>query len=167
VAQQTKSQSSRKSGGGKTKPRGNSSTSQRTAKSRGDSSGAQHRRGTNAKDASLKAAKRTGDAVESTAKRLKTPAIAAGAGLAGLAGGIALARSRQKKVLGVRLPGRDSSKSLADAAKNIVALAEQAGRIAEQVRVAGEALGGHEARRSPIEVVLEGLTRRSQAAKSD
>ena len=103
----------------------------------------------------------------STAKKLRTPAIAAGAGLAGLAGGIALTRSRQRKVLGVPLPGRGTTKNLAGAAKNIGALAEQAGHVAEQARVAGEALGGNEARRSPIEVVLEGLTRRSQAAKSD
>ena len=103
----------------------------------------------------------------STAKKLRTPAIAAGAGLAGLAGGIALTRGRQRKVLGVPLPGRGTTKSLAGAAKNIGALAEQAGHVAEQARVAGEALGGNEARRSPIEVVLQGLTRRSQAAKSD
>jgi hypothetical protein len=106
--------------------------------------------------------------VGSTAEKLRTPALAAGAGLAGLAGGIALTRSRQRKVLGVPLPGRGATKNLAGAAKNIGALAEHAGHVAEQVRVAGEALGGNnEARRSPIEVVLQGLTRRSQAAKSD
>jgi hypothetical protein len=192
MAQQTKSKSTRKSGGGRSKPRGNSSTSKRTTKARANSSGSQSRRGTqsragsksrkrstssssssnkgtlaNAKDASIEAARSTGDVVGSTAKKLKTPAIAAGAGLAGLAGGIALTRSRQRKVLGVPLPGRGTTKSLAGAAKNIGALAEQAGHVAEQARVAGEALGGNEARRSPIEVVLEGLTRRSQAAKSD
>ena len=188
MAQQTKSKSTRKSGGGRSKPRGNASTSKRTTKARANSSGAQSRRGTqsragstarkrsnssskgtvaSAKDTSIKAAKTTGDAVGSTAKKLRTPAIAAGAGLAGLAGGIALTRSRQRKVLGVPLPGRGATKSLAGAAKNIGALAEQAGHVAEQARVAGEALGNTEARRSPIEVVLEGLTRRSRAAKSD
>ena len=192
MAQQTKSQSTRKSGGGRSKPRGNSSTNKRTTKSRANSSGSQNRRVTqsragsttrkrsnasnsssnkgtvaNAKDVSIKAAKSTGDAVGSTAKKLRTPALAAGAGLAGLAGGIALTRSRQRKVLGVPLPGRGTTKNLAGAAKNIGAVAEHAGHVAEQVRVVGEALGGNEARRSPIEVVLEGLTRRSQAAKSD
>ena len=192
MAQQTKSKSTQKSGGGRSKPRGNSSTSKRTTKARANSSGSQSRRGTqsrarstaskranasnassnkgtvaNAKDASIKAAKSTGDAVGSTAKRLRTPAIAAGAGLAGLAGGIALTRSRQRKVLGVPLPGRGATKNLAGAAKNLGVLAEQAGHVAEQARVAGEALGGNQARRSPIEVVLQGLTRRSQAANSD
>ena len=191
MAQQTKSKSTRTSGGGRSKTRGNSSTSNRT-KSRANSGGSRTRRGTqsragstarkrsnssnsssnkgtvaNAKDASIKIAKSTGDAVGSTAKKLRTPALAAGAGLAGLAGGIALTRSRQRKVLGVPLPGRNTTKHLAGAAKNIGALAEQAGHVAEQARVAGEALGGDEARRSPIEVVLQGLTRRSQAAKSD
>ena len=173
MAQQTKSKSTRKSGGGRSKPRGNSSTSNRTTKSRANSSGSQNRRRTqsragstarkrsnssnsssnkgtvaNAKDASIKAAKSTGDAVGSTAK-LRTPALAARAGLAGLAGGIALTRSRQRKVLGVPLPGRGATKNLAGAAKNISALAEHAGHVAEQVRVAGEALGGNnEARRS-------------------
>jgi hypothetical protein len=192
MAQQTKSKSTQRSGGVRSKPRGNSSTSNRTTKSRASSSESQNRRraqskagstarkrstssnsssnkGTvaTAKDASIKAAKSTGDAVGSTAKKLRTPALAAGAGLAGLAGGIALTRSRQRKVLGVPLPGRGATKNLAGAAKNIGALAEHAGHVAEQVRVAGEALGGNEARRSPIEVVLQGLTRRSQAAKSD
>ena len=150
MAQQTKSKSTRKSGGGRSKPRGNSSTSKRTTKSRANSSGSQSRRGTqskagstarkrstssssssnkgtvaNAKDASIEAAKSAGDAVGSTAKKLRTPAIAAGAGLAGLAGGIALTRSRQRKVLGVPLPGRGATKNLAGAAKNLGALAEQ------------------------------------------
>ena len=58
------------------------------------------------------------------------------------------------------MPGRGTTKNLASAAKNIGALAEQAGRVAEQARVAGEALRGNQARRSPIEVVLEGLTTR-------
>ena len=108
----------------------------------------------------------------STAKKLRTPALVAAASLAGLAGGIALTRSRQRKVLGVPLPGRSTTKKFAGAAKNIGALAERTGRVAEQVRVASEALGdndarrsSNDARRSPIEVVLEGLTRRSQAAK--
>ena len=184
MAQQTKSKSTRQSGGDRSKPRGNSSTSRRTTKARPNSSGSQSRRGTqskagstarkrssasnssskgtvaNAKDASIEAAESTGDAVASTAKKLRTPAIAAGAGLAGLAGGIAMMRSRQRKVLGVPMPGRGTTKNLAAAAKNIGALAEQAGHVAEQARVAGEALGGNQARRSPIEVVLDGLTTR-------
>ena len=94
------------------------------------------------------------------AKKLKTPAIAMGTGLAGVAAGIALTRKKNKKSFG--LP----TKGLGDAAKNIGALAERTGKVAEQVRVASEAIGQDSAPRkskSAIEVVLEGLTSRSQS----
>jgi hypothetical protein len=107
----------------------------------------------------------------STAKKLKTPAIAAGTGLAGVAAGIALTRNKHKRVFGIRMPsrrgtGRATTKSLGDAAKNIGALAERTGKVAEQVRVASEAIGedtGPRKSKSAIEVVLEGLTSRSQS----
>jgi hypothetical protein len=91
-------------------------------------------------------------------------------GLAGLAGGIALGRGKDKKSLGVPLRRRGSarvtSKKLSGAAKNVGAVAEQTGQYAERVRIVSEAIGGKTAasRRSPIEVVLEGLTRRSTGA---
>jgi hypothetical protein len=123
-----------------------------------------------AKDATVKGANTAGNAVASAAKRLKTPAIAAGTGLAGVAAGIALARGKDKKVFGVSLPSRGSKratrKNLAGAAKNIGALAERTGKVAEQVRVASEAIGedrGPRKSKSAIEVVLEGLTSRSQS----
>jgi hypothetical protein len=111
---------------------------------------------TKAKEAKTKGARSAGDAISATAKRLKTPAIAAGTGLAGLAGGIALTRSRLKK-----------THTFTGAAKNLGALAERTGHVAEQVRVVSEALGSTDSqqRRSPVEVVLEGLTRRSQAPR--
>lgn len=56
-----------------------------------------------------------------------------------------LALDRQEGA-GRSTAGRGTTKKLAGAAKNIGALAEH---VAEQVRVAGKALGGHEARRSP------------------
>jgi hypothetical protein len=71
-------------------------------------------------------------------------------------------------VLGVPLPGRTTTKNLTGAAKSLGALAERSGHVAEQVRVVSEALGSNDSRRrSPIEVLLEGLTRRSQAARPD
>jgi hypothetical protein len=114
--------------------------------------------------------------VASAAKKLKTPAIATGVGLVGLAGGAALARDRHKRVLGVRLPngrtGRAASKNLAATAKSVGALAERTGHVAEQMRVVGEALSNSESanggrRRAPIEVVLEGLTRRSRMSSPE
>jgi NH3-dependent NAD+ synthetase len=123
-----------------------------------------------AKDLTLKGASAAGNAVGSAAKKLKTPAIAAGAGLAGIAGGMAIARgSHKNKILGVSLPNggtaRSASKNLGGVAKNVGAFAERTGRVAEQVRVASEAISESNSRRSksPVEVVLEGLTTRSRS----
>ena len=56
----------------------------------------------------MNGAKTAGGAVASAAKQLKTPAIAAGVGLAGVAGGIALGRgTKSKKSLSI-LPGRSA-----------------------------------------------------------
>ena len=195
MAQQTKSKASRTSSGKQSKPR-SSSAKARTSRTRAKATRSSHKSGTtrtagsqspsrqgsnssksggtitSAKDATAKRLRDTGDTVGSVAKKLRTPAIAAGAGLAGLAGGMALTRDRRKRALGVALPGRSAtrrtSKNLAGAAKNVGALAERTGRVAQQVRVASEALDQNGSqRRSPVEVVLEGLTRRSQAAKLD
>jgi hypothetical protein len=124
-----------------------------------------------AKEATVDGAKTVGSAVTSAAKRFKTPAIAAGVGLAGLGGGIALGRGTRKTSPSRLLPlpgsGRGStSKKLSEAVKNVGAAAEQTGQIAERVRLVSEAIGGDQTapRRSPIEVVLEGLTRRSASA---
>jgi trans-2-enoyl-CoA reductase len=117
----------------------------------------------------VKGATAAGTAVSSAANKFKTPAIAAGAGLVGVAGGIALARgSHKKKFLGVSLPNggtaRSASKNLAGAAKNVGKFAERTGRVAEQVRVASEAVSESDSRsKSPVEVVLEGLTTRSHS----
>jgi hypothetical protein len=117
------------------------------------------------KDAAAQGAETAGDAVTSAAKKLKTPAVAAGAGLAGLAGGIALSRQRSKSSLGLHLPSKSTAqaatKNLATTAKNVGAVAERTGRVAEQVRVASEAVANHDSRRSPIETILHGLTRRA------
>jgi hypothetical protein len=123
-----------------------------------------------AKDTTVTGAKNAGHTVASTAKRLKAPAIAAGVGLAGLAGGIALGRAKNKKGFHIPLPGRTAAKGtsnkLSSAAKNVGAVAERTGQIAERVRLASEAVAGKDGkntapRRSPVEVLLEGLTRRS------
>jgi hypothetical protein len=83
----------------KTRPR---ASSQRTKASSSNDKGTVDA----AKDATVKGANTAGNAVASAAKRLKTPAIAAGTGLAGVAAGIALARGKDKKVFGVSLPSR-------------------------------------------------------------
>jgi hypothetical protein len=118
-----------------------------------------------AKKATTKGANATGDAVMSTAKKLKTPLIAAGTGLAGVAAGAVLTR-KNKAISGIHLPSRGTTNGLGEAAKSIGLLAERTGRVAQQVRVASEAIGEGSASRktrSPIEVVLEGLTSRRQS----
>jgi hypothetical protein len=122
-----------------------------------------------AKDATAKGANAAGDAVTSAAKKLKTPLIAAGTGLAGVAVGVSLTQ-KSKGISGIHFPSRGTrratTKGLGDAAKNIGMLAEQIGKVAQQVRVASEAIGEGSAPRkskSAIEVVLEGLTSRRES----
>ncbi len=100
--------------------------------------------------------------LDSIARKAKTPAIAGGAAVAGLIGGIALARRAPgKKILGVRLGAGTvrASESLADAAKDIGAFGERVGELANEIRVVREGVADRHSR-SPIEVVLEGLTTR-------
>ena len=101
------------------------------------------------------------------AKKAKGPALAAGVGLAGLAAGLGLAgRNSRKRVLGVPMPTKSGtqavSKNLAEAAKNVGSFGEGMGSLAAEVRKVREGVAGGDAerRRSPIEVVLQGLTRR-------
>jgi hypothetical protein len=85
--------------------------------------------------------------------------------MAALAGGVALgsrARSR-RKVMGVPVPRRSvlkaSTKNLASSAKNVASFGEQLAELTTEVKRTREAVQGDE-KRSPIEVVLEGLTHR-------
>ena len=183
MAQQTKAPS-RASSGGRSNMR--TSASDRTAaKSRSSASRSQTARTPKreasssdrkgaldaAKDATGKRTNAASDAVTSGARNLKTPLIAAGTGLAGIAVGAALTRKKSKAISGIPLPGRPRTRSatrkgLREAAKNIGRLAEQTGKVAEQVRLASEAIGGDGAphkSKSAIEVVLEGLTSRRQS----
>jgi hypothetical protein len=126
-----------------------------------------------ATETASKGVKNAGSAIGDVAQKAKVPALAAGAGLAGLAGGIAVARNSRKRVLGVRMPTKRGShavsKNLAEATKNVRSFGEGMESLAGEVRrvregfvgaAAGNAGGVGENRRSPIEVVLQGLTRR-------
>jgi hypothetical protein len=101
-------------------------------------------------------------------QKAKVPAVAAGAGLIGAAGGLALAaRNSHKRVLGVSMPTKSRtqpvSRNLADAARSLGNFGEGIGSLAAEVRQVREGVadGGDARRRSPIEVVLQGLTKRS------
>lgn len=93
--------------------------------------------------------------------------IASGAAIAGAAGGLALGtrHSRGQKVMGVRMPHRPrvhmKSRDLAKAAKNVGDFGAQMGELAVELRKNREQANGGKSR-SPIEVVLEGLTSRGR-----
>jgi hypothetical protein len=111
--------------------------------------------------------KAAGGSIGDIASKAKVPVLAAGAGLAGLAGGAALAgRNSRKRVLGLPVPTKSGtqalSENLAEAAKQVGNFGEGMGSLATEVRKVreGVAEGGADGRRSPIEVVLQALTRR-------
>jgi hypothetical protein len=182
MAQQTKTKS--RAGSGSRSNRRTSANGRTAAKSRSSASRSQTARTPKrqasssdqkaaldaARGATTKGANAAGNAVTSTAKKLKTPLIATGTGLAGIAAGVVLTRKKNKGISGIHLPsrgtGRATTKGLGEAAKNIGMLAERTGKVARQVRVASEAIGEGSAPRkskSAIEVVLEGLTSRRQS----
>jgi hypothetical protein len=183
MAQQNKTKSragSRSPSNRRTSANGRTAAKSRSSASRSQTSrtpkrkaGSSDQKGTvdAAKDATTKGANAAGTAVTSAAKKLKTPLIATGTGLAGVAAGVALTRKKNKGISGIHLPSRGTrratSKGLGEAAKNIGMLAERTGKVAQQVRVASEAIGEGSAPReskSAIEVVLEGLTSRRQSS---
>ena len=94
------------------------------------------------------------NAITEMAKKAKVPAIAAGAGLAGLAGGAALGRrSSASQTVGKRLG--EVAKSVGSLSEGVGSFAAEVRRVREGLAVAGEGRS-----RSPIEVVLQGLTSR-------
>ena len=118
-----------------------------------------------------------GDAVSRVAKKAKGPALAGGAALAGLAGGLAIAArgGGPRKVLGVPVPGtrrplvkintprrakaRGVSNDLLKAANEVGTAGRHVGDLVTEVQRVRTELD-HGQRRSPLEVLLEGLTSR-------
>jgi hypothetical protein len=104
------------------------------------------------------------------ASKAKTPLLAGGAALAGAAGGMAIGAMRSRhshshKVLGVKMPQpkrvKISSRDVARAAKEVGTFGQHVGELATELRHAREESGnGHAKHRSPVEVVLDGLTAR-------
>jgi len=104
-------------------------------------------------------AKDAGGKVVGVASKAKVPLLAGGAALAGAAGGLALgARQAHHKS---RLLEKVSSKDVTKAAKKLGEVGAQVGEVALEVRRARESTNGNgKVHRSPIEVVLQGLTSR-------
>ena len=114
---------------------------------------------------------------QSSSQKGRAPLMAAGAAAAGLAGGLALGSRRRggvftprRRVLGVPI-GRKSSAVVAfellrDGAKHLNSATDQISGTTEDVREIREQLDKVN-RRSPLEVVLDGLTHRRGAHKRE
>lgn len=86
--------------------------------------------------------------------------MASGAALAGLAGGAALTARRGNRRHGLdAVKSKIAAKDLARAARKASDVGAQVGEIALEVKRARETSNGR-SQRSPIEVVLQGLTSR-------
>lgn len=102
-----------------------------------------------------------GHGVGRAARRARTPLLAGGAALAGVAGGIALGTrtGHSKKMPRIKVGPqiKVDSGDLAKAAKEVGEFGVQVGQLASELRHNREQVHGAK-RRSPIEVVLQGLT---------
>ncbi len=134
-------------------------------------------------ESALAKAQVAGDSVVTAARRVRVPALAAGATAAGLAGGLVIGSrlnpkhrglavlvAPRRRVVGVPL-GRKrgmarTAKMLGQVAQELSSANGKAAVTAEDVRELREALDQSN-RRSPIEVVLDGLTHRRGAHKHE
>jgi hypothetical protein len=153
---QTKTKASAKRSAGSKKPQ---------ARSRGSTSKPKNSKPKN--NATGKATSAVGNATGKATHavgKAKVPLLAGGAALAGAAGGLALgARQARRgnglsKAIARRPQVKVSSKDLASAAKDVGAFGAQLGHLATELQQARES--GNGKHRSPLEVVLEGLTAR-------
>jgi hypothetical protein len=155
------------------------STKPRTSKARSSS---RSKNGTARVDAARNAVEETakhaghsvGDAASTVgraASKARTPLLASGAAIAGVAGGIALGtrQTRRSKLLQRRPKVKIGPKvkidshDLAKAAKEVGQFGVDVGQLASELRRNREAADGMK-RRSPIEVVLQGLTSRGNSS---
>ena len=131
----------------------------------------------------LAKAQEAGDSVVTAARRVKSPALAAGAAAAGLAGGLAIGSrlnpkrgglaalvTPRRRVLGVPLGRKGgmvmTAEALGHVAKELRSANRKAAATTEDVREIRETLEQAN-RRSPIEVVLDGLTHRRGAHRHE
>ena len=106
-------------------------------------------------------AKQAGKAIGRAASKAKVPLIAGGAAVAGAGAGMALSHAQSRRHRGGLKSAMSSVKSddVAKAARKAGDFGMRMGEIAYEVRRARDNSNG-QAKRSPIEVVLQGLTSR-------
>jgi hypothetical protein len=112
------------------------------------------RNGSSGAPAPIAKVKEAGESVASAGARAKGPLIAAGAGVAGLAGGLALGRRLYRP--------RGFTGAFVTAAQALARTAE----AGDEVRQVREQLSRAN-RRSPVEVLLDGLTHRRGAHRAE
>jgi hypothetical protein len=117
-------------------------------------------------------AKSAGQGVGKVASKAKVPLVAGGAAIAGAGGAMALAAASKggrkskggMKNLKAAMPRKPKVKiksgDLAKAAKEVGKVSAQVGEIANGIQRAQDSSNGDGKHRSPIEVVLQGLTAR-------
>jgi hypothetical protein len=145
---QTKAKASSKRSTGSKKPQTRSRGSTKNKKSANSRNPASSPKASPAATVAHTADKAT-TAVGNAADKAKIPLVAGGAALAGVAGGA---------MLGAHQVRRHRGRGLAKTAKSVGIVGAQVGRLASEIHQAREAGNGKS--RSPVEVVLEGLTTR-------
>ncbi len=117
---------------------------------------------------------KTSGAVTAAARSAPAGALAVGAAAAGLAGGLMLGsrvaprrgvlKLRRRRVLGVPIGHRSTAAALAAGARRVVTATGQASKTANDIQAIREQLEQAN-RRSPVEILLDGLTHRRGAHK--
>jgi hypothetical protein len=167
-----RTQSSRASSGARRSTAGGRTSSAKRSTSSRTTGGAKNPVET-VRDTVSSGARSAGQAAGTAASKAKGPALAGGAALAGMVGGMTLAsRGGRRRVLGVPVPGTrrplisvkrparaKTSRDLVKAAGHVGNAGLQMAELAAEMRLAREQMGDGR-RRSPVEVVLDGLTAR-------
>lgn len=167
------SRSSRASSSGARKPSSSSRSSTKKGSTASRTTAAVKDRVESTRETVASGAQSAGQTIGSAATKAKGPAIAGGAAIAGIVGGMAIAsRGARRRVLGVSVPGTrrplikvkrparvNTTRDLMKAAGHMGNAGRQMAELASEVRLARQEVGNGR-RRSPVEVVLDGLTAR-------
>jgi len=175
ASRSSRSQSNRASSSGARKPSSSSRSSGGNRSSASKATGAVKERVQSTRETVANGAQSAGQAIGAAASKAKGPALAGGAAVAGLVGGMTIAsRGARRRVLGLPVPGTrraliqvkrptrvKTTRDLMKAAGHMGNAGRQMAELASEVRLARQEIGNGR-RRSPVEVVLDGLTARRQ-----
>ncbi len=169
----TRASAKRSRGSPKTEARSSSASRRRSAapsrkKAKASTSGNPKGAAHEARQTVEHTARDAGNAVGRAVGKAKVPLVAGGAALAGAAGGMAFGVHQARRRNGIAAPRRPqlkvNSHDLAKVAKEVGTFGAQMGQLASELQRNREAANGGGKHRSPLEVVLEGLTARRSGA---